>query len=300
MRFAFSSLTTDAITSYAFNNSWGLLDSKDYNFKLFDAILVSASYQSVTRFIPWIFPVVQSMPPRFLKKISAGLAVIVEDIHLVSTFSACSLSRRRTDTYQPLVQAISEVMNEKGTSPSLEAGPPTIMHHLLDCDLPPSEKTYTRIMHEAKVLIVAGADTTSNTLTVATFHLLTQPQTLQKLRDELSTIMPELTSQPPLQQLESLPYLTAVINEALRLSYGASSRLERIVPNEVMKYGDWEIPPGTPVGMTSVIGHHDESIFPDSHSFIPERWIKAVEAGKPLDKYLMSFNRGTRVCLGMQ
>lgn len=47
--------------------------------------------------------------------------------------------------------------------------------------------------------------------------------------------------------------------------------------------------------MTSVLMHHDESIFPKSKEFKPERWI-----GDPLlDRYMVSFTKGSRQCLGM-
>ena len=58
---------------------------------------------------------------------------------------------------------------------------------------------------------------------------------------------------------------------------------------------DWVIPPGTPVSMTSALIHHDESIFPESYDFQPERWI-----GNPgLDRYLVSFSKGSRSCVGI-
>ncbi|OWP04676.1 hypothetical protein B2J93_5695 [Marssonina coronariae] len=74
---------------------------------------------------------------------------------------------------------------------------------------------------------------------------------------------------------------------------------ERIAPDETRILNDgqknWHIPPGIPVGMTSVLVHHDESVFPDSRSFLPERWI-----GHPhLDRYLVSFSRGSRMCIGV-
>jgi cytochrome P450 len=47
--------------------------------------------------------------------------------------------------------------------------------------------------------------------------------------------------------------------------------------------------------MTSVLIHHDESIFPDSHEFRPERWIENPR----LDRYLVSFSKGSRQCLGI-
>lgn len=46
---------------------------------------------------------------------------------------------------------------------------------------------------------------------------------------------------------------------------------------------------------------HDESIFPDSHTYIPERWLNDPKTadGVPLDRFMVSFGRGTRACLGV-
>ena len=62
-------------------------------------------------------------------------------------------------------------------------------------------------------------------------------------------------------------------------------------------YGGQEgsILPNTPVGMTSVFIHQDESIFPDACSFVPEHWIDHSQ----LDRYLVSFSKGSRQCLGI-
>ncbi|KAI1523161.1 CypX Cytochrome P450, partial [Pyrenophora tritici-repentis] len=91
---------------------------------------------------------------------------------------------------------------------------------------------------------------------------------------------------------------TGVIFEGLRLSYGLSHRSQRSSPEGPLYYKDIKIPPNTPVGMTSVMIHHDESIFPRSHDFIPERWTDLQER-KILNKYLVAFGRGSRQCVGM-
>ena len=141
--------------------------------------------------------------------------------------------------------------------------------------------------------------TTAWTLTVAVFYLLTDAEILRKLRSELKVTIPDSSSMPPLQVLEQLPYMTACIKEALRLSYGVSSRIERIAPSETLIFNDgkrvWKIPPGTPIGMTSTLMHHNESIFPNSKSFLPERWLENPR----LDRYLASFSKGARQCLGI-
>jgi cytochrome P450 len=45
--------------------------------------------------------------------------------------------------------------------------------------------------------------------------------------------------------------------------------------------------------------HHDESIFPDSYRFNPERWTDPAER-KRLEKYMVAFSKGSRMCIGMQ
>lgn len=69
------------------------------------------------------------------------------------------------------------------------------------------------------------------------------------------------------------------------------------------KNGDVEyvIPKNTPIGMTSKINHSNESLFPNPEEFLPERWL--LENGQQnyaLEKYLIAFSRGSRICLGMQ
>ena len=52
--------------------------------------------------------------------------------------------------------------------------------------------------------------------------------------------------------------------------------------------------------MTIYFQHHDETIFPSSKTFNPDRWLVPTEKGRgrPLSKYLLSFSKGTRMCLG--
>jgi cytochrome P450 len=109
--------------------------------------------------------------------------------------------------------------------------------------------------------------------------------------------------------LEQLPYLSGVILESIRLSYGVSTRLARLAPDKALIYEGgskdhsykYVIPKGTPIGMTSVIMHANESIFPQADSFIPERWLKEDGTRRTeLESYLMSFSKGSRQCIGIK
>jgi cytochrome P450 len=44
----------------------------------------------------------------------------------------------------------------------------------------------------------------------------------------------------------------------------------------------------------------DPDIFPDPHAFDPERWMRAAAKGQRLDRYMVNFSKGSRVCLGMK
>jgi hypothetical protein len=108
--------------------------------------------------------------------------------------------------------------------------------------------------------------------------------------------MPDPNSIPECKILESLPYLSAVISEGLRLSYGVTTRLPRVAPTETLHYKGYAIPPGTPVSQTCYFVLMNPTIFPDPENFDPERWL---DKEKRLDKYLVSFGKGSRQCLGI-
>lgn len=62
---------------------------------------------------------------------------------------------------------------------------------------------------------------------------------------------------------------------------------------------EYVIPRGFPVGMSTAITHHDETIFPDSHRFHPERWLddEGKQPNKDPERGLMVFGKGSRRCL---
>jgi cytochrome P450 len=179
---------------------------------------------------------------------------------------------------------------------------PTIFHELLQSNLPPAEKSLNRLGDEAQLMIGAGLETTAWALTTTTYHLITNPPILKKLRAELDEAIPDPTARLDVIQLERLSYLSACIQEGIRLSYGVSSRNPRISPDKPTKYKEWVIPSGTPVSMTIIDVHHDELIFPNSRSFIPDRWLHSptTVGGVNLNRYFVSFGKGARSCLGIK
>ena len=191
---------------------------------------------------------------------------------------------------------VTQISKQKSTHKDLSHS--TIFHALLNSNLPDQEKSVERLTDEAQVMIGAGQETVAWILTVIVCHLLSNPLVLRKLKAELVVAMPDPEIVIPEATLANLPYLTGVIKEGLRLGYGVSSRLAR-VPQEPLVFLSADhnriIPAGTPVSMTSVLIHHNETIFSDSKAFKPDRWMEDPR----LDRYLVSFSKGSRQCLGM-
>ena len=179
-----------------------------------------------------------------------------------------------------------------------DATHPTIFHQLLNSDGPVEEKSLGRLNDEAVTVIGAGMVTTANVLAVTSYYILEQPHILHRLRAELQAAMPDQTTLAPLMQLERLPYLTAIINEGLRLSHGIVHRLQRVAPDRALTFNGWTIPSGTAVSMSGFMIHINPAIFPEPQEFRPERWLKQDSTAR-LQKYLISFSKGTRACQGI-
>jgi cytochrome P450 len=177
----------------------------------------------------------------------------------------------------------------------MKSGQRTIIHDLLESDLPESEKSTDRVAQEAQTLVAAGSATTSYFLKSAVYFILANPDILHQLRTELQQAMPYALSTPPSHKLQQLPFLTAIVKETSRLVPGAFCRLGRIAPDEDLKCPPYVFPAGTTVSMSTWMMHNDPSIFEDPDDFRPQRWLDNPK----LDKYLVPFSKGSRACLGI-
>lgn len=80
---------------------------------------------------------------------------------------------------------------------------------------------------------MAGHETTSSATTWAIYALCKQPEVQSKLRDELLTAS---TDNPTMDELNSLPYLDAVVREAMRLHSPVTSTLRNAVKDDVIPF----------------------------------------------------------------
>lgn len=128
------------------------------------------------------------------------------------------------------------------------------------------------------------------------YHVAVNPSIRQRLFDELKAAIPNPSAPPSLSELEKLPYLNAVVQEGLRLCEAVTHRIGRQFPDKTFNCHGYVIPAGSTLSMTGYLTHQNEDIYPEPQAFKPERWL---EDGKRLERYLVSFNRGPRSCLGI-
>ncbi|PGH12815.1 hypothetical protein AJ79_04039 [Helicocarpus griseus UAMH5409] len=275
-------MVEDIIMEYCFAFDYNHLEMPGWTPTLHDPFRAVSITGNLALHVPWLPKVMNSLPRSFVLKLEPLYAAI---FRMQDDFGA----------------AIKKMKREK---PDATAHA-TVFSELLNGDLPPKEKADKRLQDEAQLIIGAGLATTGWTLSVGTYFLLSNPKVLARLQEELGESIPELSHEDPTKgldwiELEKLPYLTAVIKESVRLSYSTTSRNVRILPKPI-QYGDWVIPARTPISMTIPFLNHDEEIFPDSRSFIPERWLDNPKTsdGSSLDRYFFGFGKGTRSCLGI-
>ena len=203
--------------------------------------------------------------------------------------------REQDRNYRSQIQSIlshTDDAEQKSSSHS------TVFHSLRDDpDLPPAEKSLPRLVSEAKSIVGAGTFTSTHMLNITTYHILANPLVRTRLMEELAQAMPNQDVPCQLETLEQLPYLDAVINEGLRLSYGTLHRLQRVHPDTALTFQDWVIPPGTPVGMSSFSFNGNPAVFPAPEVFDPSRWLGPKRDFRR--KFLFNFGKGTRHCVGM-
>ena len=165
------------------------------------------------------------------------------------------------------------------------------------------------LLAEANLLIVAGSDTTSITISSLFFYLMHNRRAYLKLvkeiRDTFSS--PEDIVHGP-KLLTDCKYLRACINETLRLAPAGPRELPReVLPGGMTIEGE-HYPAGVIVGTPNWAMGRNEEHYGDAYTFRPERWIVSdeLESLNPEEEVrrlkhgLHTFLKGPGDCVGQK
>eukprot|EP01130_Rhizamoeba_saxonica_P002897 TRINITY_DN1279_c0_g2_i2.p1 TRINITY_DN1279_c0_g2~~TRINITY_DN1279_c0_g2_i2.p1 ORF type:complete len:494 (-),score=76.90 TRINITY_DN1279_c0_g2_i2:122-1579(-) len=163
-----------------------------------------------------------------------------------------------------------------------------IDQHLQDKEAFPVEDIIT----ESFTFLIAGSETTANTLSCIIYCLARYEQEQERLYEEIQTIREEVEGTINYPDLKKFTFLKKCIKEGMRM-YPITPMVWRRLDSD-QSFGDVVIPKGTNV--TALIGSccKNPDYFVNPLEFIPDRW------DEPIDKFTHSiFGGGRRVCVGM-
>ncbi|KAF2141086.1 uncharacterized protein K452DRAFT_299132 [Aplosporella prunicola CBS 121167] len=277
---AFRAVSVDVITDYAFGESYHLLDKPDLGARFFRMVAGVGPSLWIFQAAPALQRLALKIPPWLAPWLSEPLGQV-------------------TKLQTKCVEQVKDVQARMATG-KMPSERPTVFSELLNpenSDVLPIP-TPMQLKDEAYSFLAAAADTTGNAMSTATYHVLANKGIHSRLRDELVDAFPDPEAPLDFVALERLPYLTAVIKEGLRLSFGVPGRLPRVTPEGGATFNGYYVPEGTIVGMSSWLMHRDEAAFPEPMKFEPSRWLDPEDARR-LDRYMIPFGRGSRQCVGM-
>jgi cytochrome P450 len=162
-----------------------------------------------------------------------------------------------------------------------------------------SPLTDAEICDEVATFMLAGHETTANTMSWTLALLSAYPPARQQLEAEVDSVLGD--RDPEAGDADKLPWTRAVVSEALRL-YPPAWTIERdaLADDEV---AGTEVPAGSLVAIPPYLIHRHPDFWPDPAGFDPRRFLADGEAapgsGQPAHRYAyIPFGGGRRACVG--
>jgi cytochrome P450 len=156
-----------------------------------------------------------------------------------------------------------------------------------------SQMTSEQLRDETMTLFIAGHETTAQMLAWTWYALSQNPAAEARLHEELDGVL----GGRPLEAADfgRLPYLQAVMNEALRLYPPAYITAREVV--EPCEIGGYQFHPRSTIMFSQWLLHRDARYYDDADAFRPERWLDGLADRLPQGAYI-PFGAGPRRCIG--
>jgi cytochrome P450 len=186
---------------------------------------------------------------------------------------------------------ITEARARMAAKPELREHPTNLIEAMIAArDNPNSGLTDSDVAGNVLTMLLAGEDTTANTLAWMIYLLYRHPDALRRAREEVLEKDPQ-----KYENLAALPFVDACINETMRLKPVAP--IIMLQPKRDTVVSGIEVPKGTLLMCLMRAGAIDERRFPDAGTFDPGRWLSGAAANSP-KRVAMPFGAGPRLCPG--
>ena len=163
---------------------------------------------------------------------------------------------------------------------------------LAAADRPDSGLSDAQVAGNVMTMLLAGEDTTANTIAWMIYLLWIHPQALAKACDEVRSKVRDC-QQPSMDEVADLEFIEACIHETMRLKpVGPQLPLQA---NADVLVGDVQVPRGTIVINLLRRDSVREDLVPRASRFEPERWL---QSDNPAKRSSTPFGAGPRICPG--
>uniref|UniRef100_A0A8C1ZYR0 Thromboxane-A synthase n=1 Tax=Cyprinus carpio TaxID=7962 RepID=A0A8C1ZYR0_CYPCA len=156
--------------------------------------------------------------------------------------------------------------------------------------------TEDEIVGQSFIFLLAGYETSSNTLAFTCYLLALHPECQKKLQEEVDEFFSRHET-ADYSNVQELKYLDMVISESLRL-YPPAFRVARDVDQDTVVNGQL-LPKGSSLEISTGYLHYDPEHWTEPEKFIPERFTPEAKASRHPFVYL-PFGAGPRSCVGMR
>lgn len=217
---------------------------------------------------------------------------------------------RRSASDKQLEQSVREVMlavdgfvaqarARMQADPSLYQHPGNLLEAMIAAaDQPDSGIDDSQVAGNVLTMLLAGEDTTANTLAWMIHLLWLNPATLALASAEVRRVCAG-SRVPTLEQLQQLDYVEACAHETMRLKPVAPQIPQQAHKDTVV--GDVIVPAGTIVVCLMRTDSVSDAHIAQAASFAPERWLgqgELAHTSSSAKRIAMPFGAGPRICPG--
>ncbi|KAJ5325951.1 uncharacterized protein N7506_009053 [Penicillium brevicompactum] len=274
----------DVTANFSFGRHYGFLDQERDVDNLITDSTAGLEYFAPVSQIPWIDnildknPIKRIGPKPTLTGVLYAFKVVAEyQMHLTENKISAGTLHHTLDKYVELKKANPEMVDDN------------------------------QIVNWLMLSILAGGDTSSATMRAVVYYLAKSSSSMAQLVAELEGAA--ISAPAPWKQIRDLPYLDAIIREALRINPGIAMIFERVVPQGGFTLPDGRyLPAGTKVGINPFVTNRDHGVFgADADEFNPDRWLQgkneSLESFEERSRRMKDtvdfvFGGGGRVCMG--
>jgi cytochrome P450/nitrite reductase/ring-hydroxylating ferredoxin subunit len=195
-----------------------------------------------------------------------------------------------------MLEFIQKAKDRLVANPDLKDKPENFLQALLVEQEKSGSFSDDEIFGNVFTLLLAGEDTTSNTISWTLYYLLQNPEVYAKIKTEIDTVLQNDTLLTKENSLQELKYTEAVAMESMRICPVTPMLFLESLQDQVVK--GYQLKKGTRILMQSRIAQKKDAHFSDAASFIPERWLEGNTCPVHQPDIFRTFGAGPRFCPG--